>query len=442
MALSTTNRRKDYLGNGVSLAFTYDFRIFAEADLAVSVNGVLQTLTTDYTVSGVNDPAGGQVTFVVAPPAPADGITPNVLLLSAIPPTQGIDLLATGPFPAETVEQIGLDRLAALVQQLLETLRRTPSLAATSQTRDLVIPELAGQAGRVLGVDGAEAALTFLSQITGVANPMTAPGDLIVGGVAGAPARLAKGADDTVPSVIAGALGYRLIPTASLADGAVTTPKLDAAVQALLPSTGDLKPTLKAVADAGWVLMNDGSIGSAASGATTRAHADTEALFTLLWNNVTNAWAPVSGGRGASAAADFAANKTLTLVKALGRALAGAGAGAGLTARALGETLGEEAHVLAAAENGPHTHDLSNHTHTIAHTHALTHAHAGGGGNTAHIIDSLVGTSDTPTTDYSTGAASTGTSGGPSTNTSGSAGSGTPHNTMQPTLFINWMVKL
>ena len=92
-------------------------------------------------------------------------------------------------------------------------------------------------------------------------------------------------------------------------------------------STGDAKLTYKTVADNGWILADDKSIGSAASGATGRANADTAALYTLLYTNVSNDWAPVTGGRGASAAADFAANKPLFLPKTLGRALAGYGTG-------------------------------------------------------------------------------------------------------------------
>ena len=46
-------------------------------------------------------------------------------------------------------------------------------------------------------------------------------------------------------------------------------------------TTGDVKITLKNVADSGWVIMNDGNIGDASSSATTRANADTQNLFTL-----------------------------------------------------------------------------------------------------------------------------------------------------------------
>jgi hypothetical protein len=115
-------------------------------------------------------------------------------------------------------------------------------------------------------------------------------------------------------------------------------------------STSDVKPTFKTTADLGWVMMNDGTIGDASSAASTRANADCQTLFILLWTNVLDTWAPVVGGRGASAAADWAAHKKLTLPKALGRALAFAGAGSGLTSRPLGSTAGAETHTLTAAE--------------------------------------------------------------------------------------------
>lgn len=122
-------------------------------------------------------------------------------------------------------------------------------------------------------------------------------------------------------------------------------------------TTGDVKVTIRPTADFGWVVFDDGTIGSASSGATTRANADTEDLFTLLWNNTTNANCAVSGGRGSSASADFAANKTMALPKVLGRTLAAAGAGSGLTSRALAAALGSE--------------DAS----TVAHTHTVTDTH-------------------------------------------------------------------
>lgn len=204
-------------------------------------------------------------------------------------------------------------------------------------------------------------------------------------------------------------------------------------------STGDVKISIKTVADTGWVLMNDGTIGNAASSATSRANADTEALFTLLWNNTANADCAVSTGRGASAAADFAANKTIALPKALGRALATYGSGSGLTARAMAAIFGEESHALTSAENASHTHVLTmnNHGHTIygGTVGALT-GPTGGASRGFAALDTASG-SATQTgggVDYIGATVATGSN--------ATSGSGTAHNNMQPTLFLNIMIKL
>ncbi|HEY1035532.1 MAG TPA: hypothetical protein VGE09_11185 [Pseudoxanthomonas sp.] len=169
--------------------------------------------------------------------------------------------------------------------------------------------------------------------------------------------------------------------------------------------TGDVKLTLATAAPAGWVMANDGTIGKTGSGATARANDDTEALYTLLWTNVADGFAPVSGGRGASAAADWAAGKTIGLTKMLGRALAIAGAGSGLTSRQLGQTLGAETHVLTIPEMPAHTHS--------------EYAWNAAGASTVGAAGGNFGQRQT-----------------------GSTGGDQPHNNMQPTAFLNAMVKL
>lgn len=179
-------------------------------------------------------------------------------------------------------------------------------------------------------------------------------------------------------------------------------------IAAAMPTTGDAKLTFKAAADSGWVLADDKSIGDASSGATGRANADTSALFTLLWTNISDTYAPVSTGRGLSAAADFAAHKTLTLPRTLGRALAVAGSGAGLTARALGEYLGEETHTLITSE-------MPAHTHTDRHLLDTSGANVGYSGLTGSAVGPQI---------------------------TGSTGGDGAHNNMQPTSFLNVMIKL
>jgi microcystin-dependent protein len=199
-------------------------------------------------------------------------------------------------------------------------------------------------------------------------------------------------------------------------------------------TTGDVKTTLKTTADAGWVMMNDGTIGDASSGATTRANADTQALFALLWTNVSNTNCPVSSGRGASAAADFASHKTIALPKMHGRALASAGVGSGLTSRALAATVGEETHTLTATEQA-----------TMPVSVGVSGGISGSGTLTSYtatgIDDAVIFTGDS--SNLVTGSLSIPFSGSFSGSGSGTAtGGGTAHNNMQPTSFLNFMIKL
>ena len=91
-----------------------------------------------------------------------------------------------------------------------------------------------------------------------------------------------------------------------------------------LPRTGDIRTSVNAFSPYGWVPANDGTIGNVGSTATTRANRDTFPLYDLIWNAVSQPFAPVTGGRGASSIADFAALKPIALTRNLGRVMAGA----------------------------------------------------------------------------------------------------------------------
>lgn len=155
-------------------------------------------------------------------------------------------------------------------------------------------------------------------------------------------------------------------------------------------TTGDFKLTFKAAPEPGWLFLAGGSIGSAASGATTRANADTAALYSLFWANLPDSAAPVTGGRGASATADFVANKPLTMPDFRGRAPIGAGLGSGLTQRDLGSVTGSETTTLSIAQMPQHDHGgatglIGDHIHGAAIAGDGYHSHnAWTGGSGAH----------------------------------------------------------
>lgn len=179
------------------------------------------------------------------------------------------------------------------------------------------------------------------------------------------------------------------------------------------PRTGSIMTSLMTSPPRGWLAMDDKSIGTVGSSASGRANKDCFQLYKTIWDGVSDAFAPVSTGRGASAVADFVAGKTLTLPLSLGRALAGSGSGAGLTTRVLGEYLGSETHTLSIAEMPTHRHPGS--------TFDFTDFNASGGGSP--VIAASAGINALPLT---------------ITN----QGGGGAHTIMQPTSFMNVFIKL
>lgn len=140
MTISSTTSRWSYEGNGATTAFSYTNLIFASTDLKVYLDGELQG--SGYTVSGVGEAPGGNVTFSVAPDDGAE-----VVIVRRVPNTQPTLLPSGGPFPAKSVERMS-DRATIGVQQLASDLERTVTLAEGSAAApDLTLPDpVAGKA--------------------------------------------------------------------------------------------------------------------------------------------------------------------------------------------------------------------------------------------------------------------------------------------------------
>lgn len=230
--------------------------------------------------------------------------------------------------------------------------------------------------------------------------------------------RVSAGAG-AVEELPAGTAGLSLLAAATSAD----------LVALGLPTTGDVKLTFRHVAGSGWLLFNDTTFGSAASGATSRSDSY-QALYLLLWANISDTYAPVTGGRSGTALADWLANKPMALPKMLGRALAIAGSGTGLTARSLGEAMGAETTTLTAAQIPAHSHPNS--LNDPGHTHSYT----------TPIPINVMQPSGSPGS-MSTATTTTGsnTTGITITNANNTGGGGA-HTNMQPTSFLNAMVKV
>ena len=145
MTISTTTSRWEGVGNGSTTVFPYNNKIFDTTDLRVYLDGVLQTLTTHYPVSGAGAESGGNVTFVTAPASGA-----SVVIVRAVANTQLIDYPATGAFPSVATEN-GLDRRTIISQQHAGTLARSIQyLESDANLPSGVLPTLSTLKGRYL----------------------------------------------------------------------------------------------------------------------------------------------------------------------------------------------------------------------------------------------------------------------------------------------------
>jgi microcystin-dependent protein len=196
----------------------------------------------------------------------------------------------------------------------------------------------------------------------------------------------------------------QLGPLLAALSGAITGETKD------YPGKPDATPQTQG-APSGYVWSHGNTIGNAASGAD-RANADTEALFTLLYNNWSNTQLPIrnsdgSAGSRTTASADYAANKRLPTPDCRGRARVGfdqavkpvgggvgseaiagrlTASGSGITGTTQGATGGVETHALTGPQTGAHTHTFTG----TAHSHTATqpaHNHSYNNTNTSNYLN-------------------------------------------------------
>lgn len=167
-----------------------------------------------------------------------------------------------------------------------------------------------------------------------------------------------KDNQSTVPTLTLGAL----VVTGATALGATAT----VAGEQILTrryTTGEVVLSVASTAPVGTLALDGRTIGSAASGGTARANADTQALFELLWTASDNTLLPIQDAtgaattRGLTAAADFAANKRLPLPTPQDGDALLAAVSSPVMARTVGANL-EHTHTGTANAAGAHAHNV------------------------------------------------------------------------------------
>lgn len=145
MAITSETSKVTYNGDGSTVAFSVSYYFLDDADLEVIVEDAggdetVQTIISDYSLSGAGDQSGGTCTMVTAP---ASG--EKLIIRRKVAVTQPVDYVENDPFPAETHEE-ALDRITMIAQEHSEELDRSLKLKASSSYSDLSVNDpAAGQ---------------------------------------------------------------------------------------------------------------------------------------------------------------------------------------------------------------------------------------------------------------------------------------------------------
>lgn len=153
MTVPSEIARNDYIGNGVTVAFPYTFRLIEATHVRVilSTDGVESELVldTDFTVSGVGSPSGGTVTTTTAPASDV-----AVAILRQVPGTQLTDLRNQSSYYPEDIEN-AFDLAAMRQLQQQDAIDRSLHLPESEAGSELltVLPALSDRKGKQLTFD-------------------------------------------------------------------------------------------------------------------------------------------------------------------------------------------------------------------------------------------------------------------------------------------------
>lgn len=210
MTVTTTHNRIAYVGDGSTTVFPYTFLIIDSSEIFVYVDDELQL--SGYSVSGVNEAAGGNITFTTAPDDQA-----SIVLHRDTDIVQTIDILEGSRLPAAQHEGM-FDRLTVICQDLDEHIGRAITVPVTSDSADLEFPDPSDPANqdKAIFINGSGELETRTILSTDIASPITAKGDLIQGADDGTPEALAIGLTGQLLTVVSGKASWEDAPADSV----------------------------------------------------------------------------------------------------------------------------------------------------------------------------------------------------------------------------------
>lgn len=216
--ITTLINRIEYTATASQTTFPYPFRVDNQNWLKVYQNGVLKTLTTHYTVTGVGSDSGGNVVLVTGATA-----GDSVIIIRGTPNTQETNYVENDKFPAEAHEE-ALDKLTMIAQDLTEGYGRCIRFKPQDTQENWYMPTVAANKFLRINSDGDGLELATIDA-DATYNVLSAKGDLIYGTTGGVAERLPIGTEGQILRV---------------ASGLPVWDDDDAATYAVITSKGDL----------------------------------------------------------------------------------------------------------------------------------------------------------------------------------------------------------
>ena len=166
MPVLDNGARDQYTATAAQTVFPYTFEIFAKEDVAVEVDGVLKAEGTDYTVSGVGNDSGGNITFLAGRTA-GEIIT----IYRDMELKREQDYQQSGDFLSDEVDA-DFDRIWLALQQLKSSydlaIRADINDSALNST-NTKLADVATRAGKSLGF-AADGTIDYLSSAMPIGN--------------------------------------------------------------------------------------------------------------------------------------------------------------------------------------------------------------------------------------------------------------------------------
>lgn len=162
MTVASTTRRNDYTGTAAVSTYAYSFKVFVEASISVVVadtdgNETTLVLTTDFTLTGVGETAGGNVVLVNASQDwltggfLKTGYTITIRRIREL--KQNTDIRNQGSYFPETHED-EFDKQIMIDQQQQDELDRSLKIAITDTGIDATLPAASADAYIGWNADG------------------------------------------------------------------------------------------------------------------------------------------------------------------------------------------------------------------------------------------------------------------------------------------------